>query len=141
MGLYVSGQLCVLEKCQPCHLLGVDVKQILMLLLHQGAVQESCFSLKLAVKKLIGSTSSSSAWDHDREPSANALWGFPGASWKYHRIPGLAPYLTWTMCLGKVPGPDNHQSLISVFRDGSDTALPQLVLLYPLQVCSGFITL
>lgn len=45
-------------------------------MLLQGAVQERCFNLKLAVKKLRGST----ARDHDREPPANALWGFQGAT-------------------------------------------------------------
>lgn len=43
-------------------------------MLLQGAVQERCFSLKLAVKKVRSST----ARDHDREPPVNTLWGFQG---------------------------------------------------------------
>lgn len=46
------GSPAVLEKGQLCRCLGVDIKQILMLLFHQDGVQERCFNLKLAAKKV-----------------------------------------------------------------------------------------
>lgn len=88
-------------------------------------------------KESIDSTSSSSAWDCDSELVISTLWGFSGGSWKDHQVSGLARSLTWTMCLGRVLGPESRQTVISFFRDASDAALPQFVLLDPLQECSG----
>lgn len=114
---------------------------MLVLLFHQGGGQEKCSSLKLAAKEV----ETVQAPVQPGTVTASALPARRGASERAAartvKVPALAWSLTWTMCLRRPPGPESRQTLISVFRDGSDAALPQLVLPDPLQASSGFVTL